>query len=128
HVYACTLQSNIPTIMKKSVLALMAIISIIAGLYGGCHSNNNDSRYKDFLDLSARDTTVSPADNFFEYANGSWLKNTKIPEDKMGWGSGWIVQEKLNDRIKSILDSCVVLKDADKGSPARQIGNLYTSA
>ena len=86
------------------------------------HTNN------DFLDLSARDTSVSPAQDFFEYANGTWLKNTKIPADKPGWGSFLTLTEKVSEQIKSILDSCSSLKNQVIGSPAQQIGDLYASA
>ncbi len=80
------------------------------------------------LDLSARDTTVRPQDNFFEYANGAWLKNAKIPADKVGAGSFFDVDELLNGHIKGILDSCVDLKNPKAGAPAQQIGALYLAA
>jgi putative endopeptidase len=111
--------------MKKSILAIITALSVISGLYS-CHSNN-DPTHKNLLDLSARDTTVSPAQNFFGYANGTWLKNAKIPADKV-YLDAFNVQEKLNNRIKVIMDSSAVLKDPKKGSPAQQIGALYASA
>jgi putative endopeptidase len=40
---------------------------------------------KDFL-ADNLDTTVSPAQDFFEYANGGWIKRNPIPPDQSNWG------------------------------------------
>lgn len=105
------------------MLLLAAAASV--GLYS---CQNGMAKEKDALDLSARDTTVSPAQNFFEYANGTWLKNTKIPSDQTGWGSFNVVRDEALKNMKTILDSCLNLKDAAKGSIGQQVGDLYASA
>ena len=65
--------------MKKPLSLLIAAAAAVS-LYS-CQSGPK-APAKDSLDLSGRDTTVSPADNFFMYANGTWLKNTTIPASK----------------------------------------------
>lgn len=74
--------------MKKTAYLLVA-----AGFLGlslpSCQSGSTTQ--KDVLDLSGRDTSVSPAKNFFDYANGTWIKETQIPASKTGWGSFYIV-------------------------------------
>lgn len=98
----------------------------VSGLFG-CHANNQN-KIKDSLDLSARDTTVSPAQDFFQYANGTWLKNTEIPADQRGWGSYMTLRDTVSRQLRGILDSCAALKNPEPGSPAQQIGDLYASA
>lgn len=110
--------------MKKSATLLLAAAASVS-LFS---CQNNSAPEKDALDLSARDTTISPAENFFEYANGTWLKNTQIPSDKTGWGSFNVVRDEALKNMKSILDSCLEVKDAKKGSIAQQVGDLYASA
>jgi putative endopeptidase len=111
---------------KLTKLMLMAMV--LFAFYSCNTSNGNTNNNKDVLDLSAMDTTVSPAQDFFEYANGKWLKDAKIPADKPGWGTFYILQEKISHEIKNILDSCASLKNPTPGSPAQQIGDLYASA
>ena len=112
----------------KTIYLLLVATVALSGLYSCQSGNQNTANSEDVLDLSARDTSVSPAQNFFEYANGTWLKNTEIPADKSGWGSFYIVRDKALHQMVSILDSCAALKDPVIGSPAQQIGDLYTSA
>lgn len=97
-----------------------------------CNQTTKDMNTKtdeptEVLDLAARDTSVNPADDFFEYANGTWLKNNEIPASKTGWGSFYIVRDNALERMHSILDSCAAIDDARKGSPTQQIGDLYES-
>lgn len=111
--------------MKKPLSLLIAAAAAVS-LYS-CQSGTK-APAKDPLDLSGRDTTVSPAENFFMYANGTWLKNTTIPASKSGWGSFYVVRDQALQNMKNILDSCANLKDAKKGSVAQQIGDLYAAA
>src|SRR5699024_6033082 len=74
------------------------------------------------------DSTVNPAENFFLYANGTWLENTEIPPSKTGWGSFYIVRDQTLQQIKTIVDSVTALEDLEKGSIGQQVAALYKSA
>jgi predicted metalloendopeptidase len=37
------------------------------------------------FDLSGGDISAKPGDNFFRYANGTWMDKTQIPPDKPGY-------------------------------------------
>lgn len=54
------------------------------------------------------DTTVSPKEDFYNYVNGNWMKNTEIPEDRTRWG-GFSVLRKSTDA-----DVLQILADAKK--------------
>src|SRR5512140_3724344 len=38
------------------------------------------------FDKEGMNTKVAPGASFYEYANGTWLKNTPIPQDKSRYG------------------------------------------
>lgn len=46
--------------------------------------------------LENMDTNVNPKDDFYNYVNGSWMKNTEIPDDRSSWG-GFLVLRKATD-------------------------------
>ncbi|MFZ1496628.1 MAG: M13 family metallopeptidase N-terminal domain-containing protein, partial [Saprospiraceae bacterium] len=81
-----------------------------------------------FIDAANFDTLTKPGDDFFQYANGAWLKNTEIPADKSRWGSFNILREEAQEKIKTIIDEVSKQKDAKKGTPAQQIADLYNAA
>ena len=70
------------------------------------------------VDISARDTSVKPGDDFQRYASGRWLDTNEIPADKSQNGVG----SELNDRNQEQLQA--IVRSAPKDS---QLGAFYTS-
>ena len=60
-------------------------------------------------DILARhiDTTVRPQDDFFDFANGGWIKRNPIPAAYKSWGIGNEVQDDLFKRLKKINENAV---------------------
>jgi putative endopeptidase len=69
---------------------------------------------------------VKPGDDFFAYANGTWLKTTEIPPDKSGYGAGAIVFDRTHERITRS-SRRRPRAPAPAGSDARKIGDYYAS-
>jgi putative endopeptidase len=79
----------------------------------------------DEINKSDMDTTVSPSTDFFEYADGNWLKKTEIPAAYSGWGSFYILNDNNLDKIKGILLNVEKEKNAKNGSSAQLVGDFY---
>jgi len=79
-----------------------------------------------FFDKSGMDTTVNPADNLFLYANGTWLKNTKIPPSETGWGGMYSMTVENRKQLHQILED-VSKQDNPKDSKEQKVGDLYLS-
>jgi len=79
----------------------------------------------DFLSSNI-DTTVSPSDDFFGYANGGWIKKNPIPDAESAWGIGFLVQEEIYKRLKKINDDAENEKAAD-GTVSQKIGDFWYS-
>lgn len=78
------------------------------------------------FDNSRMNTSVEACADFFEYANGTWLKNTQIPPAYSRWGSFNILAENNRDIMKSVVESASKTRAA-KGSDAQLIGDFYLS-
>ncbi|GAA4278424.1 M13 family metallopeptidase [Aquimarina mytili] len=63
--------------------------------------------------LENMDTSVSPKEDFYNYVNGNWMKNTKIPDDRTTWG-GFGVLRKSTDQ--DVLDILAKAKESGKYS------------
>jgi putative endopeptidase len=70
------------------------------------------------VDLSARDTSVKPGDDFQKYASGTWLAKTDIPADKPEVGSFYEVFDLTQDQMKDLITSA---------STSSKYGALYKS-
>ncbi|MDB5123228.1 MAG: peptidase [Mucilaginibacter sp.] len=90
------------------------------------HTSKDVAERTVFFDKTGMDSTVKPGDNFFLYANGKWIKNTKIPPSEIGWGSFYTLEDDNLKNLHSILDD-VSTKDNTAGSKDQKVGDLYKS-
>ncbi len=73
------------------------------------------------------DKSVSPAADFYEFADGNWVKNNPVPSDKARWASFGQLAERNSFLIHALLEDAVTSKDP-KGTPKREVGDFYVSA
>ena len=72
------------------------------------------------VDLAGMDKSVAPGDNFYNYVDGTWAKNTPIPSDKSSYGAFDTLADLSETRTKDILDKA-------KGDPSSKIGAAYAT-
>ncbi|WP_298349973.1 M13 family metallopeptidase [uncultured Dokdonia sp.] len=54
--------------------------------------------------LENMDTSVTPNQDFYKYVNGSWMKNTEIPDDRTSWGGFSVLRKSTDADVLAILD------------------------
>jgi putative endopeptidase len=72
------------------------------------------------FDTAGMDKSVAPGNDFYEYANGTWAKNTPIPADKARYGMFNVLDDLSKQRTRGIIEEQA--KD-----PNSKIGNTYLS-
>ncbi|HEY5752849.1 MAG TPA: M13 family metallopeptidase [Chthoniobacterales bacterium] len=79
------------------------------------------------FDPKTIDPSVKPCADFFDYANGNWIKSNPIPAEYSIWGSFIQLAESNNQHLKAILEEATSDKSAAEGSIRRKIGDFYAS-
>ncbi len=78
------------------------------------------------IDLDGMDRAVAPGDDFFRYANGTWLKDAVIPADRSAWGSGSVLDELTSKRTADLIAETAAAPSKE-GSDARKIADTYAT-
>src|SRR6266446_5710489 len=72
------------------------------------------------------DRSVKPGDDFFQYADGEWLKRTEIPPDRGGIGTFTMLDILSNKRTAALIEEAAKA-GGSAGSSSRKIADLYNS-
>lgn len=117
--------------MKKITFAALAFSLCFTGVQVNAQQKKGKTvatktQKDEGLNLSYRDTSVRPQDDFFNYVNGGWLKTAKIPSDKSSWGSFNQLREDTDNNSMNILKEILKSK-YPAGSEGQKIQALYTT-
>ena len=78
------------------------------------------------IDLKGVDKSVKPGDDFFAYANGTWIKTTEIPADRSSYGSNAILSERVDKEVADLIQGAAQ-SHAKAGSEAAKIADYYAA-
>lgn len=92
--------------MNNHPFVLYALMAMLGTLGVACQPDQAEETTPGIV-LEYMDTTVSPAEDFFLYANGSWIKNAEIPEDQGRWGSFNELRLKTDRNVLGLLEKAV---------------------
>ena len=132
---------SVPTIQRRSLLAF-AVSAVLATGLGACDrasapSGDNakpaaqaSAPAKPALgtfgfDTAGMDKSVAPGDEFYDYANGGWMKSTEIPADRSSIGAFAVLAQQAQKDTRDIVENAA--KDANASGDERKIGDYYAA-
>ncbi|GAB3654902.1 M13 family metallopeptidase [Hymenobacter agri] len=110
--------------MKKHFLLLPALGAALTGCPSNSLKTAGSADGKPDVLHAALDTTVAPGDDFFTYANGTWLKNNPIPASESSMGIGKKVQDEVYGRLRQTSIEAAAA-NAAPGSNQQKIGDFW---
>ncbi len=72
------------------------------------------------------DPSAKPGDDFYRYANGTWLKTIKIPAGQTSYDTRAMVNEKTGQRVRDLIQGAAAAHSV-KGSNEQKVGDYYAS-
>ena len=101
------------------------IIFLIFGLFvsWGCKEKKEHEIMA--IDPHNMDILTEPGTNFFQYANGGWMKNNPIPADKGRYGTFDKLKESNNKIIRELINNLSATEHAEN-SISQKISDFYT--
>ncbi|MDQ1729529.1 MAG: putative endopeptidase [Pyrinomonadaceae bacterium] len=78
-------------------------------------------------DISSMDKNTAACADFYQFANGNWLKTTEIPAAYSSWGSFNALAENNRKTLHDILEEASKKTNVARGSNEQKIGDFYAS-
>jgi len=107
----------LPDLRLVGILLTAAIL-----IFSGCAQKPDNAINKEYMDLS-----VNPGDDFYRYANGNWITNNEIPDDRSSYGSFDIVRKETDKNVRTLLEEVAKNTTTEKGSIAQKIRDFYVT-
>jgi len=107
--------------LASTALAGTAMLSLPASPATAQAAVAGKPQYGTFgFDVAGMDRSVAPGDQFYQYANGTWDRDTPIPPDKATYGMFNVLDDLSRLRTRQIIEE-------QAKNPASRIGNAYLS-
>src|SRR4051794_4535986 len=110
-----------PFVARATMCALVVLsLGVLFARAGADASADTPANAVHGIAVANIDRSVQPGDDFYDYANGAWIKKTVIPPDRAGVGVFTSLADLTNKRTAAIIEEAAKQKAA-AGSGARQI-------
>ena len=110
----------------KSMLLCAAALAALLSTTASAQEPAQAPRYGTWgFDLSARDLSVKPGDDFFRYAEGKAVDALQIPADRSRYGAADKLVELSEARSRAVIESAAAAKTPDADQV--KVGAFYTA-
>jgi putative endopeptidase len=114
--------------MNKPLLLIFASALALSACNTSTSTNNSSAQTEQQgsalgINPAWMDKSAVPGDDFYSYADGTWIKNTAIPADRSSIGAFWIADQQREKNTRSLFDQ--ILKANPTSGTDGMIANYY---
>ena len=118
-----------PQLTRRAVTA--SSFALLAGCASGGGGSSSAPRGQAAIgsfgiDMTSIDPNVKPGDDFFEYVNGTWMRNNTIPDDRTSWGTNDMLTVKAEHDVRTIIEQAAAA-GGEEGSNRQKIADFYNA-
>lgn len=107
--------------MKNSLLTLIVLLCMATA----CDSKKNN--HSSGIDVTNLDTSVSPKDDYYQYACGGWMEKNPLTGEYSRFGSFDKLAENNRKQLNELIEN-IASKQTEQGTVEQKIGDLYNLA
>jgi putative endopeptidase len=112
--------------MKTKLLAAACTLGI--ALLSCASAQDAKPQYGSWgFDLAGADKATHPGDDFFRYANGTWLDKTEIPGDKPGYSLRLAMTDQVEQRLHEMMQAAAAKVEHEPKALDGKVGAFYKS-
>ena len=101
-------------LLAATAVALLSLAPVLSGAQAPLRGG---------VDQGGMDRSVKPGDDFFAFANGTWVRTTQIPPDRASWGANNELADQTDKQVADLIQSAGRAKSAE----ARKVADYYAA-
>ena len=113
--------------VNRHIALLCLVLFLVSSDVLSQVKSESSGNYKP-IDPANLDTSIDPNTDFYQYSNGSWMKNNPIPPEYSSWSSWSELRDKNSEKLRIILEQAATVSSASKVSNLQKLGDLYYTA
>jgi predicted metalloendopeptidase len=110
-------RTSLPPLRTTALVAIFACAVSLTATAPSVAQNGNADEV---------DTSIKPGEDFYRYANGSWLKTAAIPAGRSTYDDRVALTVKTSRRVDDLISDAAASHPA-RGSVAQKVGAYYAS-
>ena len=110
----------------KNRINLLITCALALVIFIGLTSCTNDMQTNKAIDTANLDLSTSPAQDFYQFANGGWLLANPLPKDRSRFGSFDELADRGDKQVKEIFED-LGKQNFESGTNGRKIADFYAS-
>ena len=112
--------------MNKRWLTFACVTLLTSG--AAFAADDGKPQYGDWgFDLAGANKSLAPGDDFFRYANGTWIDHTEIPADKPAYSLRLAMTDRVEQRLHGIMEVAAQNAGHEPDTLEGKVGAFYKS-